>query len=292
MAVPLSKLRSVAGVLSFSLVCPALARQNTEIVSPIMLDAAGQRNLLETMRDYAEQYVSNLPNFTCFQITHQFEAGRRPNHWHKGDTLTSKLVFSQGHEDRTLQLVNDKPVMPGMKSWRTPLTTEGEFGVLLGSVFGSFSDTSFAWRGWEVLRDKRLAVFDYSIDAAHSTLKLSLSDLAQAVVPYHGTVYADAATGGIWRITQNASHIPPEVRTRNISTTIDYGEVPIRAVVHLLPVKASVFLTTDTDVIRHEIEFTNYQKFETDSKITYANDGNPAYVPAENQAHSTAPPKP
>ncbi len=289
MATPRLRVYFALGLLTAFLTWPALARQSGENAPLSAPDAVQQQKLLSAMERYADQYISNLPNFVCVQVTRQFEAGKQPNHWHKGDVLTSRLIFNDRHEDRTLQLVNEKPVTPGMSRWHTSLTTEGEFGILIGNVFGLRSNPAFTWRGWEVLRGKRLAVFDYSIDGAHSTLTLSLSDLAQAVVPYRGSVYADAATGGIWRITEAAFDIPPEVRTKSISTVIDYGEVPIGGVTYLLPLHATVLLDTGINNIRHEIEFNEYRKFEADSKITYATDANTNDAPSGNSRLSTPP---
>lgn len=289
MAIPRWKLYFAVGVGTISL-WPGLAGQNGATVPTPPLDAAEQEKLLESMRSYAERYVSNLPNFMCLQITRQFEADPKPKHWHRGDTLVSKLVFNRGREERTLQLVNGKPAVPAIRRWRTPLTTEGEFGILLGSIFASLNNLEFVWKGWEVVREKRVAVFDYSIDRAKSTLKLSLGDRAQAILAYRGSIYADAATGAIWRLTASAFDIPPEVETRSISRAIDYAEVPIAGVDYLLPVEATVLLTADDANIRNEIEFTNYRKFEADSKITYSTDGNTTDVQAGNAGNSPAPP--
>lgn len=228
-----------------------------------------QDRLLASMREYAQQYVSNLPNFMCVQVTHQFEAGKKQTRWRKGDTLTAKLVFSNGREERSLERVNDRPVERGSWRWRAPLSTEGEFGILLGTVFGSMSRASFVWNRWDMVRGRRVAVFDYSIDKEHSTLKLSLGDVAAAVIPYHGSIYADASTGAIWRITNGASELPPELQTDSISTAVDYDEVAIGGSTYLLPVEAAVYLTTHSRGIRNVIEFTNYRKFEAESKITY-----------------------
>ncbi len=262
-----------------ALVSSAGGGQADKAEAPAIVD---QNKLLETMRQYAEQYVSNLPNFVCMQVTRQFEAGKKPAHWHKGDTLTSKLVFSQGHEERSLELVNDKPMRAVTRRWRAPLTTEGEFGILLANVLGSGSDASFAWNGWETVRGKRLAVFDYSIDKEHSTLRLSLSDLVKGIVPYHGSIYADDATGAVRRITNSAFDIPSELQTKSISTTIDYDDVVISGRNYLLPVQAIVWLTTETGNVRNEIEFTGYRKFETDSVITYGPEHDPPQAQPRN----------
>lgn len=228
-----------------------------------------QDNLLTMMQRYADRYVSNLPNFVCIQTIRQLEAGKRSKRWRAGDVLTSKLTFNEGHEDRTLILVNNKEVRSSLKTWRTPLVTEGEFGLLLSRVLSPDSEASFTWSRWETLKGKRLAVFDYDVDKQHSTLRLSLSDLAKAIVPYHGSVWADPETGAVWRITDTATDIPAVLETQQISTTIDYGEIPIGDTTYLLPVEAVVSLLLEKRRVRNEMTFEDYQKFEARSAITF-----------------------
>jgi hypothetical protein len=250
--------------------CGARAAQDA---SP---DTAEQERLLTTMRAYSEEYVENLPNFICEQITYQYQAGKKATRWRKGDVLTSRLLFSDGREQRGLERVNDRPIRSGVRPWRTPLQTEGEFGILLANIFNSASDAAFTWKRWDLVRGKRVAVFDFSIDTAHSTMTLSLSDLAKAIVPYHGTVYGDAETGVIWRITNAANNLPNQIKTKSISTVIDYDQVMIGNQTYLLPVHASIWLVTDSGNVRNELEFRDYRKFETDSVIKFAAAGDPA----------------
>lgn len=232
-------------------------------------DDAAQQKMLEAMGQYASAYISNLPNFICEQVTEQFQAGRKSDHWKKGDTLISTLTFNQGKEHRNLQLVNNKPIRAGMREWRTPLTTEGEFGILLSRVFGGASNASFKWSGWQTINGQRVAVFDYSIDQQHSTLRLSRSDLAYAVVPYHGSVYGNPDTGVIWRVTDGASDLPKDLDTQAMATTVDYGEVTIGAAKYIVPVKASAEADTKERKVRNDMTFRNYRKFESESTITF-----------------------
>src|ERR1041385_4137984 len=119
-------------------------------------DGTEQDRMLALMHEYAAHYVSSLPNFICVQETRQLEAGKKSNRWHKGDTLTSTLAFNKGPEVRTLDLVNGKQIDGGSKRWRTPLVTEGEFGILLGRVLGPKSEAFFTWSRWETVRGNRL----------------------------------------------------------------------------------------------------------------------------------------
>jgi hypothetical protein len=223
------------------------------------------------MRAYAGDYISNLPNFICQQTTQQLEAGKKPTKWRKGDTIVSKLVFSEGHEQRSLESVNDKPAQAS-HFVRRPLVTEGEFGVLLANVFGESAQATFSWNGWQMLRGRRVAVFDFDVVKEHSTLRLSLSDLAHATVPYRGSVYADPATGAVLRIMSSAYDIPVAVQTRSIATTIDYDPVSIGGRDYLLPVEASVLLDTGSHHVWNRMEFRGYRKFEAESTVTFGSE--------------------
>ena len=233
-------------------------------------DAAAQKKLLEAMQRYADRYVSNLPNFLCVQVTQQFEGNAKGEHWHRSDTLTSRLVFNHGREERRVELVNNKPVKPGSgRHWHAPLTTEGEFGMLIDRVLGPSSSAIFHWKQWDVVRGRRVAVFDYAVAKEHSTLSLTLSDSVRAYIPYEGSVYGDPDTGAVWRIEDSATDIPPEIQTKSIATRIDYDEIAIGGSNYLLPVEATVRLNMPSSSIRNEIQFRNYRKFESDSTITF-----------------------
>jgi len=248
----------------FGICLPAYA-QDSNAAEPA---AAEQQRIVEAMRKYAEDYVSNLPNFVCQQVTMQFEGSKNGKHWHKDDTLTSKLVYNHGREERTLQLVNNKPVRPNARPRSgTSLSTEGEFGLLLSRVFEPNSEAKFTWVGWETIRGQRVAKFGYSIDRAHSTLVLT--NYIKATVPYHGSIFGDPANGAIWRATSGTTEIPESLQMRSIETTVEYDQVKIGDKNYLLPVSAQVLLITDKDQVRHELHFGDYRKFEAESTITF-----------------------
>ena len=229
-----------------------------------------QDRLLESIETYGAHYVSSLPNFLCEQVTRHFQAPLNSNRFHKGDTIVEKLSFHDGEEKRTVGLVNGKPVEGVPKRWHERLTSEGEFGILIDRVLGPGSYANFTWNRWETVRGKRLAVFDYSVDKERSTLRLEISDLARAVLAYHGSVFADPATGAVWRITEAVTKdIPPALQTREVSTVIDYDETTIGERQYLLPVTATVSAITWEAKIRNEIEFGNYRKFDADSVIRF-----------------------
>lgn len=236
-----------------------------------------QDEILQRIESYAGRYMASLPDFICEQITYQSETGKTGKHWHRHDTLTSKLAFSQGREERTLQLVNNKPLVRE-KVRNDPLITQGEFGSMMQVIFSEDSHAEFAWERWQIVDGSRVAAFTYSIDKEHSKLRLGLTGIVGALVPYRGSILADPQTGGIKRITYVPHDIPPEVETESISTVIDYGPVMIGGQTYLLPSRAVVDMVTPFRRIRNEMQFQDYQKFEAESKVTFGSETEPRPV--------------
>ncbi len=226
-----------------------------------------QRQILAAVTEYAARYVDSLPDFICDQTVRQFEAGRKPKHWRQLDSLTSKLVFNKGREERSLEMVNGKPVS-ARRHVRTPLTSEGEFGILVREIFNPDTDTTFSWSGWEWINGRQMAVLNFSIDRRHSSLKLT-GDMGSGIAPYRGTVTSDPDTGEIWKVTDEAFDIPRIVQTESIATSIEYDHITIAGRTYLLPVRAVVMLNTGENNIRNEMTFEGYRKFESDSTITF-----------------------
>lgn len=226
--------------------------------------------MLERVRAYADEYVTKLPDFICEQVIKHSSTGKKAERWRTGDTLTTRLIFAGGQEKRTVEAVNGKSVTQARRvGARQALTTEGEFGILLANILGPNSSAEIKWGGIEKMRERDVAVFRYSIAREDSTLTLTLSDLARATLPYYGEVYADAATGTVLRIVKHVSEIPSELKTKDLLTVIDYDKAQIGATSYFLPSVASVVVRTDSGQLKNEMFFSHYQKFETNSTITF-----------------------
>lgn len=228
-----------------------------------------QQAILGNIGSFVEAYTNTLPNLICERTTEQYKGNKEAQHWHQLDTLTSRLTLVNGAENSTLERVNNKPVKDVRKAWRRALSTEGEFGSMLTFILSQGANADVKWDRWATLNGKRVAVFDYAIDKDHSRLRLSFSDLVHAVVPYGGSIYADPATGTVWRMTDHITEIPVDLQTLDMQTTIDYGEVAISGKTYVLPVHATVLDRNVGDSNRNEITFSDYRKFEAKSTITF-----------------------
>lgn len=235
-------------------------------------DAAEQRRLLEKVRESASHFLESLPNFVCSRVTEQYQAGKKPEHWKQRETLSEKLLFNQGKENVSLELLNGKP-LPPHRFVERPLETSGEFGELLHNILDKKTQAAITWNRWENVNGRRLAVFDYVIDAAHSKISVSLDGL-DLIVPYRGFLYAEPTTGDLWRITSSPFSMPPALETKSVTTTIDYGPVTISNKQFLLPVSATIAMDTGTHNLLNKISFNQYRKFEADSKITFVSGSN------------------
>lgn len=239
---------------------------------------AEQQKILAAIKSYSQSYVANLPNFVCQQITQEFLADGKGKHWHKQDALSEKLVFSDGRERRTLELVNNKPLRSGRMRLRRPLSTEGEFGTLLSRIFEDASAAKFSWDGWDAIDGHRVARFSYAIDREHSSM--SLTNYIKATVAYGGSFYGEPETGAVWRVTSGTSEIPEALQMKSIATTVNYARVAIGSQSYLLPTYATVLVVANRDQTRNEMAFEGYRKFEAESTITFGSDS------------SATPPKP
>src|SRR5579875_680124 len=167
--------------------------------------AQQQSAMLAAMGRFAQQYVSNLPNFICLQTIEQYQGNKKGEHWKKGDTLAMRLAYSERQEHRTIEQVNNKPVENRNRGWKHPMRTEGEFGPLLANVFSDASNASFEWSRWDTLNGRRVAVFAYKIDKEHSQTKLGDTYVHDVTVATEGLVFADPETGEVFKITSDVS---------------------------------------------------------------------------------------
>ena len=231
--------------------------------------AQEQNAMLAAMGRFAEQYVSNLPNFICLQVTEQYQGNRKGERWRQGDTLSLRLAYSDRREHRTLEQVNNKPIETRSKGWRHPMHTEGEFGPLLANLFSDSSDASFDWNRWDSAHGRRVAVFDYKIDREHSQAKLGDSYVHDITVPTFGSVYGDPTTGEIFKISSDITDIPSELPQREADTTVTYEYVTIGTSKYLLPSHVTVMMKTKDSSLRNESDFKDYKKFEAESTLKF-----------------------
>lgn len=244
-------------------------------------DSVRQKEILDAMRNYADTYVQSLPNYLCVEVIDRAVSFNGGEDYTPEDKVFVKLSFSEGKENYKVYLVNNKAVDSDLEKLGGAISS-GEFGSLMKSIFDKKSQAEFAWARWGKLRGKVMPVFSYFIDSGHSDYSLDYDRGAQRIfTAYRGLIFADENTGAIARITFEAVDIPATFPIRKATTVLDYDEQQIGTNTYLLPLSAKIYMAGPHNVhTRNEETFKLYQKFGTESNITFS-DAVGAPLPAD-----------
>jgi VWFA-related protein len=284
---------------------PAAARMASDAPS-----AAEQAEILARAGAYTVRYVRTLPDFICVRATRRFDDDRdlkakRPEVWDSlrlRDMFAGELSFSNGSESYVDQASPGSATGDGRSSSKG-LTSFGEFGSMIGALFIGDSAPQIGWGYWETVNGARLAVFRYSVSAAHSRYSVSFGlagsyGFVSVASAYKGEIYVDPVSGAILRITRRAFDLPPSFPTRGVDTVVDYRAVPIGGESYLCPIRSVTFTESTvrntaagSQQVRflNEIRFLRYRKFGTASKLLT---GEPPETAALQTTEARAPQEP
>ncbi len=245
--------------------------------------------ILAQASSYARSYIGNLPNFTCTQTTHRLDndPSRQaadidpdsqairtmlrayPVPVTERDTLSSKLTFDSGADSHRQMSTVAVTGAPDRTPSRLGLTTSGEFGGIIQSVFSSGAVADAVWSHWETVDGKLVAVFKYSVDFARSTFFLYWQDFEKKEqrVACRGAVFIELDSGSIFRISWQAVNVPPAFPMHSSETVVDYRPVEIGGESWLCPVRSLTITGSEKVVSLNRVEFTNYHKFGSDTRL-------------------------
>lgn len=244
-----------------------------EFPAPAAPNAAEQDVVLRAAAMNAGKYSAELPDFICTEIIHRYEDIGDAGRWKLKDVLKVKLTYFDHREHYQLAAINNHPT--GREYDYTSVggaVSEGEFGSDLLTLFLPHSKTQTQWDHWTHLRNRDAHVFAYRIETVNSNYRLEFgfkgSRPAVAAVGEHGYFYVDRATGQVLRINRTAD-LPADFPVRKATTLLDYDFIEVGGHRFLLPLRAEIRMATDYILTRNVIDFTEYGKFEGQSKITF-----------------------
>jgi hypothetical protein len=230
-------------------------------------DSVKQAQILDATRNYARSYTASLPNFVCVEVMRRFAQFRNNDDYRSVGNVLARLSYNQGREDYKVYSVDNKFVDTTLERIAGPYS-RGDFGTILHQLFADEGQAEYNWDHWATLRGRRMAVFNYSMDSAHSGLTIS-DEIRTVHAGSKGLFYVDAETGTIYRITQTAFDIPADFSVRAANERLDYDEADISGQKFLVPMSARVLMTSDRGKLKLDIEFRSYRKFGTEETITY-----------------------
>ncbi|WP_180542167.1 VWA domain-containing protein, partial [Nevskia soli] len=256
--------------------------------------AEAQSAILARIRQYASRYVQGLPNYLVTAEIRRFDddlalsAEKRPL-WHQlraRDRSINQLRYSDGQESYSVVKVSGTPNLGG-----GGLKTLGEFAGIFAALFVPDSGVTMRWDHWETVQGAKAAVFAYSVPALHSRFTVMSGEL-HINPSYQGRLFADPDSGAVLRMTRQADDQPPSFPTRRSDTFVAYGPVKVGESTFLLPLRSvtfsevtgprmvsqvlphypftrsNVLITSPTDYL-NETLYSNYRKFEADSKLVF-----------------------
>ena len=265
-----------AAVLFMAAICAAQATP-----------AAGQDDpeLLEKVRATMLRALKSLPNYVCLETTERLRAPKLK------DIEKAKKLDSVELE---VAHVGNKEMysLPGRNMFSdTQLTQALNFGLvgtgayasqLIDVLFGS--GTQFRWVGRETLGGRTVLRWDYTLPKAKSSWTLGTRDRS-ARVGSEGSLWADAATFSVVRLSARATSLPARFPMKSAARAIDYARVRIGSGDALLPSAVEDVVETSGGVNINRSRFGNCREFSSTSSITFESAGAPA---GKKAAESTA----
>ncbi len=233
-------------------------------------DSIAQAKILDQVRDYAVNYNKQLPNFLCVQVTRRYYDPSSADSWRLEDTITTRVSYNEHKEDYKVIMVNNKAVTtdtPMEKLGGT--TTAGEFGSMMDDIFRRESAARFAWDHWATLRGKRVYVFSYDIDQAHSRYQIKAQGAEDYIPAYRGLIYVDTDTKMVVRISLIPYDLPAGYPVQQVKSVLDYDYQKIGDSEYLLPLKVVVTSRLTRYTSKNEVEFRLYRRFGTESTIKF-----------------------
>ena len=265
------------------------------LMSAQNLSGADAAALIEKSRQRSLAYAHSLPDFVCTEVISRYKLGltaravpsgggrgtiadpvpESESEWFPLDKLTVNLSYFQQHEAHELKLLNGQPTGQTFGSLDTGVTSTGEFGGILRSIFDPGSQTSFRWESWKNVRRRPVGVYVYHVEEIHSSYYVKAGtpgNLHRAVVGFHGTLEIDRETGEVVRLEHVADHIPPELEMSRAATEVDYDIIEVAGNRYLLPVHSQTRLDRKSGAWKNDSEFRDYRKFDVGSKVDFGVD--------------------
>lgn len=225
--------------------------------------------VLSRIKEKMAQNLARLPNYTCLETIERSETAGPSRPLKRMDVL--RLEVAQVGKEELFS-------WPGSSSFEEKdlgrlvgvgIVATGDFALHVRSIFQGLAPT-FRYLGEEDLNGRRTLRYDYRISQLLSGYTIR-SMGGQAVVPYHGSFWVDAASLELVRLDVHLDEIPPELGIASAGTSIYYAKTRIGDSDFLLPQSAELVLTRRSGASsRNRVEFTHCRQFRSESVVSFA----------------------
>jgi hypothetical protein len=255
--------------------------------------------LLLKARAKVVESVAKLPKYTCVQTVRRSrfdpfygsrkkgcnhieeDPGKRQSVWLAWtDQLRLDVTISDGAEIFSWAGAREFQSSDARDIAGNGLTSTGDFGHFLMTIFGNNSSAAFQSLGAERDRGQSLAVYQYRVPALSSQYEIRLSSRRGdvATLAYEGKFWVDSENAELRRMTIVVPHTPARSETCRIDTDIEYRRVPMAGSQLLLP-QLTLLKLWDNDGSRYENRTTYSACRAFQSESVLRTDSEPTAAP-------------
>lgn len=213
--------------------------------------------------------LTHEPDYTCVETIERSQRLKPARKFELLDVLRLEVALVGGKE---------LFAWPGARKFeegdprtfiRSGTIGNGYFAMHARAVF--FSDAvMFTYGAGEELGGRQAVRYDYRVPLLQSGYHLR-SGGREAVVGYHGSLWADPKTLDVLRLTVNADDILVSLEMERADTVIDYARMKIGENQFLLPASADLTLTDlNGSDSRNLMRFTSCRQFAGESVLLFS----------------------
>jgi hypothetical protein len=243
--------------------------------------------LLARIQRKIDENLERMPNYTCVETMERFSRQRDAREFQPIDRLNLEVAESGGKElfaRAGAQRFEEKHPSE-FAAWGA--VGNGEFSGYERSVFLS-GRADFHYAGREECEGRTAIRYDYAVSAADSGFRVVHFDKS-AIVPFHGSFWADPDSLDLIRLDVIADRIPRELDMDVLSTQLDYARFHIGEADFLLAQSSAMLLTHFTGLAqRNRTEFTHCRQYAGSATISF--DDKPALGEPSSPSELVIPP--
>jgi hypothetical protein len=230
---------------------------------------------LAAIKDYALNYTQRLPNYTATQVIKRqvrpTTQGRLANGTRsQTDTVEEQISYVDRRELHKVLTVNGRAAT-SEDAEQAGMFSRGEFAILLGALFRPETRTDFRWDRTASIGGRRMMVFDFKVPQLPNGYAITEGSRT-LIVPFKGSLFADAETKAVMRIQLTCTDIPSVSAYRNVELTLDYKATKVAGQEFILPSHFTINLKRMDADITLDSTYRNYQRFSADATIIFDED--------------------
>ena len=248
---------------------------------------------LAKVRKKALDYTNDLPNFVCTETVRRYVKTSTDNNIVL-DEIVGEVSFFEKKERYKVLRVGNKPHPEGTTQTNPGMTSIGEFGGSLNSLFDPLVNAEFKFAGISLIRGHRTVCIKYEVPLRTSRSVVSIGT-ESVTVAYRGRCCVEPDSYHVVQLQDVAVGIPGTFPITESESMTEYDVVNIAGKKFWLPVSATVRMVAENDgrrkmydfyrslvgpaspsnfyppkiEARNIIVYSDYHKFQSEVKITF-----------------------